>query len=355
MAPAVLRTGPRRHERSLAIESMGAFGFLRQSSLDRRRSGSVMAMGQAVWTGSISFGLVSIPVKLYPATEPKDVRFHLYDRRTGKRLHYERVTRDIDVPTFEPESYSDDVTEEDRPEPRSSGNFEPPASAATPAAQPVQREDVVRGFELPTGDLVTVTDDELVSIAPERSRTIEIEEFVNLADIDPVFYEKSYHVAPARGMGAEKPYALLLRAMQGAGMVGIGRFVLRTKPHVVAVRPLKDALALETLFFADEVRSPAELTSSVSNLAVSDREVKTARQLITAMATNWIPEKHADEYCEELLELLRSKPAAKASQASPTASASPVGDLMAALRASVEAAKRKGETKPKSAGSRRAG
>ncbi|MEK6226775.1 MAG: Ku protein [Chloroflexota bacterium] len=301
-------------------------------------------MSQAVWTGSISFGLVSIPVKLYPATEPKDVRFHLYDRRTGKRVHYERVTKDIDAPTFDPEPHSDDSAEEVDDEPR---------NAATPAAQPVEREDVVRGFELPSGDLVTITDDELVSIAPERSRTIEIEEFVDLADIDPVFYEKSYHVGPVRGMGAEKPYALLLRAMQGAGMVGIGRFVLRTKPHVVAIRPLKDALALETLFFADEVRNPAELTSGLSNLAVSDREVKTARQLITAMATEWIPEKHADVYREELLELLRSKPTAAPAIATETASETPVGDLMAALRASVEAAKRKGAKK--TAGSKRAG
>ena len=309
-------------------------------------------MSQAVWTGSISFGLVNIPVKLYPATEPKDVRFHLYDRRTGKRVHYERVTKDFDAPSFEPEPYSDDSAE-DGDEPQTSDDFGPAASAATTAAQPVQREDVVKGFELPSGDLVTVTDDELISIAPERSRTIEIEEFVNLADIDPVFYEKSYHVGPARGMGAEKPYALLLRAMQGAGMVGIGRFVLRTKPHVVAIRPLKDALALETLFFADEVRSPAELTSGLSNLAVSDREVKTARQLITAMATEWIPEKHADVYREELLELLRSKPAAAPAQATETPSDTPVGDLMAALRASVEAAKRKGAKK--GAGSKRAG
>ncbi len=310
-------------------------------------------MSQAVWTGSISFGLVSIPVKLYPATEPKDVRFHLYDRRTGKRVHYERVTKDFDAPSFEPEPFSEDSPEDDRTEAQNSDDFGPAPSAATPAAQPVQREDVVRGFELPSGDLVTVTDDELVSIAPERSRTIEIEEFVNLADIDPVFYEKSYHVGPVRGMGAEKPYALLLRAMQGAGMIGIGRFVLRTKPHVVAIRPLKDALALETLFFADEVRSPAELTSGLSNLAVSDREVKTARQLITAMATEWIPEKHADVYRDELLELLRSKPAVAPALATETAGETPVGDLMAALRASVEAAKRKGAKK--SAGSTRAG
>jgi DNA end-binding protein Ku len=168
-----------------------------------------------------------------------------------------------------------------------------------------------------------------------------------------VFYEKSYHVAPVRGMGAEKPYALLLRAMQGAGMVGIGRFVLRTKPHVVAIRPLKDVLALETLFFADEVRSPAELTSGVSNLAVSDREVKTARQLITAMATEWIPEKHADVYREELLELLRSKPPTAPAESTESITETPVGDLMAALRASVDAAKRKGAKK--STGSKRAG
>jgi len=306
-------------------------------------------MSQAVWTGSISFGMVNIPVKLYPATEPKDVRFHLYDRRTGKRVHYERVTRDIEPAAFEPDPLEDVSPEADRYEPRIARGIERTA----PAATPVEREDMVRGFEMPSGDLVTVTDDELISIAPERSKTIEIEEFVDLADIDPVFYEKSYHVGPVRGMGAEKPYALLLRAMQGAGMVGIGRFVLRTKPHVVAIRPLKDALALETLYFADEVRSPAELTSGLSNLAVSDREVKTARQLITAMATEWVPEKHADVYREELLELLRSKPATAPADESLTVSETPVGDLMEALRASVEAAKRKGAKR--SAGSKRAG
>src|SRR5438094_10346204 len=309
-------------------------------------------MGQAVWTGSISFGLVNIPVRLYPATEPKDVRFHLYDRRTGKRVRYERVTRAEDAATFEPELplVADDATSRPPGPVARSVSGGPP-----PAARTVETADVVRGVELPSGDLVTVSEPELVSIAPERSRTIAIEEFVHLAEIDPVLHEKSYHVGPVRGAGAEKPYLLLLRAMQAAGMVGIGRFVLRTKPHVVAIRPLKDALALETLFFADEVRSPAELTSGLSNLAVSDREVKTARQLITAMATDWIPEKHADVYREELLELLRSKPAAAPAEATGNVGETPVGDLMAALRASVEAAKRKGEKKTKSAGSRRAG
>jgi DNA end-binding protein Ku len=309
-------------------------------------------MGQAVWTGSISFGLVSIPVKLYPATEPKDVRFHLYDRRTGKRIHYERVTRDDEAARFDPEP-SERSEAEYRVEPRGADEAAPDLFGSTAAAQPVEREDIVRGFERPEGDLVTVSDDELVSIAPERSRTIDIEEFVDLAEIDPVFYEKSYHVGPVRGMGAEKPYALLLRAMQGAGMVGIGRFVLRTKPHLVAIRPLKEAIALETLFFGDEVRSPADLTSGLSALSISDRELKTARQLIGALATEWIPEKHADAYREELLELLRTKPAAAPADASVTVGESPVGDLMAALRASVEAAKRKGQKK--TTGSKRAG
>jgi DNA end-binding protein Ku len=287
-------------------------------------------MTQAVWTGSISFGLVNIPVKLYPATEPKDVRFHLYDRRTGKRVRYERVTRAGEAATFEAEPASESWP---------AGRTDPaPFSESTVAAQPVESNDVVRGLELPGGDLVTVTDAELLSIAPERSRTIEIEEFVDLAEIDPIFYEKSYHVGPARGVGAEKPYVLLLRAMQAAGMAGIGRFVLRTKPHVVAIRPLEKALALETLFFGDEVRNPEELTFGLSDLAVSDREVKTARQLISAMATAWSPSGHADAYREELLALLRSKTPAQMIE---TTGETRIGDLMDALRASVEAAKRK--------------
>jgi len=192
-----------------------------------------------------------------------------------------------------------------------------------------------------TGLVVTVTDAELVSIAPERSRTIEIEEFVDLAEIDPVFYEKSYHVGPVRGVGAEKPYLLLLRAMQAARMVGIGRFVLRTKPHLVAVRPLETALALETLFFGDEVRSPQQLTYGLSDLAVSDREVKTARQLISAMSTAWSPSAHADAYRQELLELLSRKTPMTPGQTIETNGESHIGDLMDALRASVEAAKRK--------------
>jgi DNA end-binding protein Ku len=314
-------------------------------------------MGQAVWTGSITFGLVNIPVRLYPATQPKDVRFHLYDRRTGKRVRYERVTRVEEAATFAPDPDPEYPRSDDEPD---ASDFRSPERSvpeavhgATPAVRPVEADDIVRGVELPEGDLVTVTEDEFVSLAPQRSRTIELEEFVNLSDIDPVFYEKSYHVAPVRRMGAEKPYVLLLTAMQTAGMVGIGRFVLRSKPHLVAIRPLEKTLALETLFFGDEVRSPKEFAVRPSDVAISEREVKTARQLISAMATTWEPSVHADAYREELLTLLRSKsPTAPAPIVESTAVAD-IGDLMAALRSSVEAAKQK--QKPKTARSKRAG
>lgn len=297
---------------------------------------------QSVWTGTINFGLVSIPVKLYPATEPKDVRFHLYDRRTGKRLRYERVTREYETPAFTPEP-SLDTPEPSSDQPQGYARTAPETSGsaeAGPIGRAIDAGDVVRGVELPSGDLVTVEDAELESLLPERSRTIDIEEFVDLAAIDPVFFEKSYYVAPTWNSGAERPYALLLRAMQASGMVGIGRFVLRTKPHLVAIRPLENVLGLETLFFGDEVRKPEEV-ARLPQVAIPERELKMAQQLIGTLATDWIPEKHADEYREGLLELLRAKPAA---EPAPEVEASPpIADLMAALKASVEAAKRRSD------------
>jgi DNA end-binding protein Ku len=301
-------------------------------------------MGQAVWTGSISFGLVNIPVRLYPATQPKDVRFHLYDRRTGKRVRYERVTRADEAATFAPEADAPLPVTEPRYEPRPMAG-DPERIDETANARPVGPADVVRGVELPDGDLVTVTDDEFLSLAPERSRTIELEEFVDLAEVDPVYFEKSYHVAPDRRLAGEKPYVLLLKAMQAAGMVGIGRFVLRTKPHLVAVRPLQNSLALETLFFGDEVRSPEESGVLLPDLQVSDREVSTARQLISALATPWSPSAHADAYREGLLALLRSKAPTTAAPMTESTAVTDVGNLMAALRKSVEAAKQRQEAK----------
>src|SRR5207247_4572615 len=177
---------------------------------------------------------------------------------------YERVTREYesssfapDVPVVTPPTYTPAMREE-RGAREDMRATEPvphaePRDEAIATARTIDAGDVVRGVELPSGELVTVEEDELESLLPERSRTIDIEEFVDLAEIDPVFFEKSYYVAPQWSSGAEKPYALLLRAMQAAGMVGIGRFVLRTKPHLVAIRPLEKVLGLETLYFGDEV------------------------------------------------------------------------------------------------------
>ena len=295
-------------------------------------------MSQAVWTGSISFGLVSIPVRLYPATQPKDVRFHLYDRQSGKRIRYERVTHEYEAPAFIPEG---DV---ETPEESASEVVRPftHPSPVEPLPAPVDTADVIRGYELPNRDVVPISEDELEALAPERSRTIDIEEFVDLAEIDPVFFEKSYFVAPTRGTGGDKSYLLLLRAMQTSGMVGIGRFVLRTKPHLVAIRPLEGVLGLETLYFGDEVRK-AEDVARLPAVALSDRELKMAEQLIKALATEWIPDKHADQYREELLELLRSKRAWPRGEHTEPGSGATVDDLMATLKASVEAAKRKND------------
>src|SRR4029450_7288677 len=232
-------------------------------------------MPKAVWTGALSFGLVTIPVRLFPATEPKDVRFHLMDA-SGRRVHYRRF---VEAPA------------DDGPD-----DSEGAAVAGRPAAQTVPVEtiehssagdreieyrDLMRGVERDDGSVVLLGDEDIRSLQPERSRTIDIEDFVDLDDIDPVYFEKSYVVAPQQG--AEKPYALLLRAMERAGRAGIGRFVLRTKPHLVAIRPAEGALFLETLFFGDEVRDARRLAGDVHATAVSEAELDLAETLIDTL------------------------------------------------------------------------
>ncbi|OLC55013.1 MAG: hypothetical protein AUH85_10355 [Chloroflexi bacterium 13_1_40CM_4_68_4] len=335
--------GARQRNDWVTVDALGVLVALRHGAWWNNRP-----MRQAVWTGAISFGLVSIPVKLYPATEPKDVRFHFYDRLSGKRVRYERVTREDEAPAFAPEPppfAAPSAAESDAAD-RAEIQEDPDRDAfeVRSSERAVSAEDMVRGIELPTGDLVTVSEDDLVTLAPERSREIAIEEFVDLAQIDPVFYEKSYHVAPGRSAGAEKPYALLHEAMRAARMVGIGRFVLRTKPHLVAIRPLERTLALETLFFGDEVRSPEETIGPLAQVNVSERELAMARQLVRALATEWVPEKHADTYRQELLALLQRKSPATPPEASEEAAFSPASDLMARLVASVEAAKQRSAT-----------
>jgi DNA end-binding protein Ku len=344
-------------------------------------------MAQAIWTGTLSFGLVSIPVKLYGATSPRDVRFHQFEGRSGRRVRYRRVANETDTPLWEgipqpeqpnwgavPDWPRDQRSLLDSPgtppeEEAESGDDAIPAPAPEPEmglepARPepsreatfedddereprdVAFEDVVRGFEVDPGRFIRVTDEDLERFAPEQDRTIQIEDFVRLDEIDPVHFEKSYFVVPARG--GEKTYGLLVRAMEEAGYVAIGRFVLRTREHVAAIRPTGGALMLETLFRADEVRDPADLGLGPAE-EPSERELEIAVRLIEALATDWDPARYPDDYRERVLEMIRSK-AGPAPDVVPT----PYGeekepavfDLMEALKKSVEDARRARESEP---------
>jgi len=308
-------------------------------------------MARAVWTGSLSFGLVTIPVRLYPATEPKDVRFHLMDAH-GRRVRYRRFASEE-----EPSGSTWEMPEapETEPPPTEEAREQEPGRPAPrdhdvgSDEQEIPFDDLMRGYEMEDGRVVMLSRDEVESARPERSRTIEIEDFVALSDIDPVYFEKSYHLAPQAA--GEKPYALLLRAMERAGRVGIGRFVLRTKPHLVAIRPTEGVLGLETLFFGDEVRDGREVVWGLDGIGLSSRELEMAEMLIETMKTEWNPAAYSDTYREELLRRISEKAPIEVRQEVATrGSGGHVEELMQALKASVEAAKsRKGTSKKRPA------
>ena len=325
-------------------------------------------MPQATWTGQLSFGLVNIPVKLYTATTPKNVRFHQYDR-TGRRIRYRRVAEGPPLepvePALEPVESPEDATpapEDLSSEPGDRGmapespltdqrapriDLERAAGAAThlepaeeaPGDEEVPWEEIVKGFEVEPGRVVTVDPDELMSLAPERSEALEVEQFIPLEKVDPVYFDKTYYVVPKQGVGAERPYWLLYRAMESTGKVAIGRFVMRTKQYLAAVRPGEHVLTLETLFYADEVRDAKEVWFPPAE-EPPDRELQMASQLIEALSADWDPSRHRDEYRERVLELLRSKGADSYVLPSPEeAPVAPVTDLLVALQASVEVAR----------------
>jgi DNA end-binding protein Ku len=313
-------------------------------------------MPTAVWTGSLSFGLVNVPVRLVPATEPKDVRFHLYDR-SGRRVRYERVVDE--EPGWEPPPRSHDAEPEPVQEhevasrPSSDDVAETADRRPEPATGgPVGWEDVVRGMETDTGDVVLLSREEIERARPQRSRSIDVEDFVDLADIDPVYFEKTYYAIP-QSLEAVKPYLLLHRAMRETKRIGIGRFVLRTKPHLVGVRPMDEVLAVEILFFGDEVRDPSVLAPGLGGLEVDERELDLAVKLIEMLKTEWDPSRYSDTYRQELLRMLAEKtPTRRADeQVAPVGTeggASAVEQLMAALKESVEQAKAKQQKKPRS-------
>jgi DNA end-binding protein Ku len=265
-------------------------------------------MARAIWSGSISFGLVNIPVKLYSAVSRKSVHFNQLDASTGSRVKQKRV------------------------------------SAET--GEEVPWEQIVKGYELPGGSYVVITEEELAALDPKAVRTIEIQEFVEQADIDPIFYDAAYYLAPD---AAAKPYALLARAMEEEGKVGIAKFVLRTKQYLAAVRPQDGRLLLSTMVYADEINDPAEVPELVelAEVDVSTKELAMARQLIETLAADFEPERFHDTYRQAVLELVDRK-AEGEDVVVPAAGEEPVKvvDLMAALEASVAAAKEARERHP---------
>ena len=260
-------------------------------------------MPRSMWSGAISFGLVNVPVKLYSAVSKKTVRFHQLNGKTGHRIAQKRT---------------DSQTGDD-----------------------VAFEDIVKGYELTKDRYVVITPDELETLDPIKSRSIDIEDFVNLADIDPVYYDHPYYLVPDKG--SAKAYGLLLDAMRESGKVAIAKVVIRSKEQLVAIRPAPGGvLMMETMIFADEVVSPESIDDlpDPDDLNVSDRELKMAQQLIESLTSEFEPEKYRDEYREKVLELIERKASGQEIAVQPEAPApAKVPDLMAALEASLAAVK----------------
>jgi len=259
-------------------------------------------MPRSIWTGAISFGLVNVPVKLYSAVSRKGVRFHQLDGRDHVRIAQKRINP---------------VTGEE-----------------------VAYDELVKGYEIAPDRYVVIEPGELDALDPVRTRSIDIQDFVDQKDIDPIFYDHPYYLAP--GAGGAKPYKLLLKAMEETGKVAIGTVVIRQKQAVVAIRPSGDVLQMATLVYADEVVPPDRLDELPDDsVEVQDRELAVAKQLVESLAAPWTPEKYHDEYRERVLALIESKAAGEEIAVQPAAEEpAPVPDLMAALKASLDSVKR---------------
>ena len=260
-------------------------------------------MPRAIWSGSISFGLVSIPVKLFSAVSEQSVRFNQLDGRNNARVRQRRVN---------------EATGEEVP-----------------------HSEIVKGYELGSGRWITITDDDLAQLMPEQNRLIELEEFVDLDQIDPVYYSGSYWLGPA---DAAKPYALLATALHDSNKVGLGRFVLRSNQHLAVVRSVEGCLMLSMMVWADEVNPPEAIPGmdKAADVELNDKELAMATSLIESLTETFEPEKYHDTYRQAVLELIDRK--ADGEEAPVPAPADDrddtVVDLMAALEASVAAAKK---------------
>src|SRR4051794_2414558 len=274
-------------------------------------------MARAIWSGTISFGLVNVPVKLYSAVHSKDLQFHQFDPK-GNRIRQKRVSENT--------------------------------------GREVEFGDIVKGYEVKKGKYVMVDPEELAAYKPESTKTIDISDFVDLDEIDPIYYENTYYLA-ADGKAADKAYNLLLEAMEKQGKAAIGKVVIRTKQYLAAIRPMDGVLALSTMRFADEVVPASEVKNGSSGKAasVSKREVDMASQIIDSLTSEWDPSRYHDTYREQVLQLLKKKAEGKEIVVDePEEDKGQVLDLMAALEASLAEAKKGGGSGSRS-GSRAGG
>jgi DNA end-binding protein Ku len=263
-------------------------------------------VARSLWTGTISFGLVSVPVRMFSATESKELRFHFLDKRDLAPIGYDKVRRDT--------------------------------------GEHVDNDEIVRGFEVEKGRYVPLEDEDLDRLDVELTKTIDICDFVDLEEIDPIYFRKAYYLVPQEG--AEKPYRLLVRALEETGKVAIAKIVIRNKQHLAALRPWNGTLVLETMYYADEVREPEKVDGKAS---LRKPEVEMAKSLVANLSADFDPKKYDDTYRKELLALLRAKEAGKPLPEPQAQGGGEVVDLMAALRESVEKTQKKGSKSRKRA------
>lgn len=261
-------------------------------------------MPRAMWTGAISFGLVNVPIRLFSAVSQKEVHFHMLHGKDGGRIRLKRVCS-ID-------------------------------------GEEVPYEEIVKGHELSRGQYVVIDPKELEALDPKASRTIEIEDFVDIDEIDPIYFERTYYTAPDRG--AAKAYSLLLDAMRDTGKVAIARMVMRTKGYLCCVRPMGNALALSTMLYADEVVAQEDVDlPDVDAAKPKERELDMAKQLVESLATEFVPEKYRDRHRDRVLELIERKAEGRELVTQPEEEPSKVVNLADALAKSLASARERQE------------
>jgi DNA end-binding protein Ku len=271
---------------------------------------------RTIWNGSLNFGLVNIPIGLAVAQQRKDTAFRTLHRECGTPIKQKRY-----CPFHE---------------------------------RDVEAEELVKGWEFAKGQFVMVEDEDLESVAVQRSQAIDILRFVPVSEVDPIYFDRTYYLAPANAAAQKRPYVLLLRAMQEAEMGAVGKFVLWGKENLCLIRPLGESLALETLFFAEDIRSRTEIDEAVEDVDVKEPELAMARQLVESLVGEFDPEEYENEYRNYLRAMLEAKLEGKEITRPAPVPQAPVVDLMDALKQSVaQAQKKKAPAKAKKAPARR--